>query len=272
MMNGIITPSIGSSTLTLALKTWAGNDPSTTDPVYFVIDGVLRSITAALSITMNKTTLTFLSGSAELTGREIDYFVYLSWNTIDGGILAFSRIPYAKVFSDFSATVDDEKYVRVSGTNSISTSSFINIGRFSAIYNGAAVYTWQAPGGGFQVINKPTYETKILTWAPTVTGFSGTPTATATYKLVNTQLWFTISITGTSNAGTLTWTAPFKSVETKYGFFFGKDNSAFLSYPCIIYATAASNVINAIKDGAGNAWTSSNIKEVEPTQFCMFVV
>src|ERR1017187_4009213 len=53
MFNGKILPSVTSNNLTVALKTLAGNDPSATDPVYCRIGGVMRTITSALSVTIN---------------------------------------------------------------------------------------------------------------------------------------------------------------------------------------------------------------------------
>lgn len=63
MINGTFVASVGSSALTIALKTLAGTDPSATDPVQFLFrnataatgDYAVRSVTAALSIVIPST-------------------------------------------------------------------------------------------------------------------------------------------------------------------------------------------------------------------------
>lgn len=60
MINGTVVASVSGNALTLAIKTLAGNDPSASDPVYFIFrdaaaalgDYVVRTVTAALSITV----------------------------------------------------------------------------------------------------------------------------------------------------------------------------------------------------------------------------
>lgn len=60
MLNGQLTATVGTNALTIAVKTLAGNDPSATDPVWFVFRSgtpglgtpVVIAVTAALSITV----------------------------------------------------------------------------------------------------------------------------------------------------------------------------------------------------------------------------
>src|SRR5690606_19243390 len=53
MINGKLAVSVNSNNLTVAIKTLAGNDASTSDPIYIMINGVLRTLTTALSVTKN---------------------------------------------------------------------------------------------------------------------------------------------------------------------------------------------------------------------------
>jgi hypothetical protein len=65
LINGKIVTSVSSNNLTVAIKTLAGSDPSSSDPVYARIGNTVRSITAALSVTKNAGTNWFNSGAAE---------------------------------------------------------------------------------------------------------------------------------------------------------------------------------------------------------------
>lgn len=133
LLNGKIVPSVASGNLTVAIKGKDGNDPSETNPVYAMINGALRSITSDLSVTVNAGTNTFNAGSAELSGKEIDYFVYLGYNATDGVVLGFSRYPGANSYDDFSATATNEKYCAISTiTNAAATDYYNIIGRFAA--------------------------------------------------------------------------------------------------------------------------------------------
>jgi hypothetical protein len=75
MINGVLTPSVATNNLTIALKTLAGNDPNSFDPVFIVfratstIDGgyIVRSIVGATSFTINSpNTMGISTGAAEL--------------------------------------------------------------------------------------------------------------------------------------------------------------------------------------------------------------
>jgi hypothetical protein len=72
MLNGTISVSVGSNALTIAVKTLAGNDPSSSDPVWFVFRSATASsgsysvieVTAALSTTVPaSSTLGFANGT-----------------------------------------------------------------------------------------------------------------------------------------------------------------------------------------------------------------
>jgi hypothetical protein len=75
LINGVLTPSSASNNLTISLKTLAGNDPSSTDPVFVIfrsfsiVDGgyAIRSIIGATSFTVNTpNTLGISAGAAEV--------------------------------------------------------------------------------------------------------------------------------------------------------------------------------------------------------------
>jgi len=185
LINGRILPSVASNNLTVALKTFAGTDPSASDPVYIVIGGVARSITAALSVTKNAGTNFFSSGSAILAALERDYFAYIGYNATDGVVIGFSPIPYACKYSDFSTTNTDFNYCAISTiTNAAADDNYVVIGRFAAILSASASFNWSVPTfTSANLIQRPIYNTRSLSWTPVVTASAGTPTTvTATCK------------------------------------------------------------------------------------------
>lgn len=205
LINGKIVPSVASNNLTVALKGLDGNDPSATNPIYVRIGDTVHSITSALSVTRNAGTNWFNAGSSELATKEIDYFVYLGYNATDGVVLGFSRIPFASEYDDFSATTTNEKYCAISTiTNATAGDDYVNIGRFSATLSAGAGYTWSVPTfNSKNLIQRPVYETRWLSWKATYTS-SGSMTFTPSnehnfkYKLCSNSLSIIFFATGTT--------------------------------------------------------------------------
>jgi hypothetical protein len=167
MINGKIVVTVTSNNITLALKGADGNDPSASNPVYCKIGGVIRSVTAARSVTKNAATNWMNAGSSELATKEIDYFAYLGYNATDGVTLGFSRIPFACQYSDFSTTTTNEKYAAISTiTNAAATDYYNVIGRFAATLSAGAGYTWSVPTyTAINLIQRPIWETRWLSLA-----------------------------------------------------------------------------------------------------------
>lgn len=226
MTNGKIAVTVASNNLTVALKTLAGADPSAGDPVQIRIGDVVRDITSALSVTKNAGTNWCNAGSAELATKEIDYFAYIGYNATDGITIGFSRIPYANIYSDFSATTTNQKYCAISTiTNAAASDNYVNVGRFAATLSAGAGYTWTVPTyTGLNLIQRPIFETRPLTWAPQWSA-SGSMTYTtvttdlAEYKIVGSELRFEIdafgTIGGTVNTSTVA-TLPFTARNASY--------------------------------------------------------
>jgi hypothetical protein len=170
LINGKIVPSVASNNLTVAIKTLTDTDPSATNPVGIWIGNELRWITGALSISANAGTNWFNSGSSELATKEIDYFAYIGYNATDGVVLGFTRIPYARLYSDFNTTTTNEKYARISTiTNAASGDNYVNVGRFAATLSAGAGYTWTVPSfTNVNLIQEPVYETRWLSWEPQI--------------------------------------------------------------------------------------------------------
>ena len=146
--------------LTVALKNYEGNDPTSTKPVKIMIGGVLRTITSALSVIRNSWTNWYNAGSTELATEEIDFFTYIRWNTNGAWYaeLLPARVPSFNLFSDSSGTTTytNEKYL--SDTNWwSSTDPVTNIWRFNATLSAGWAYTWSIPATSV-IVNSPIYE------------------------------------------------------------------------------------------------------------------
>lgn len=217
LVNGIISVSVASNDLTVAIKTLAGADPSVGDPVSIQIGGVVRQITSALSVTKNDGTNWCNAGSSELATKLIQYFVYIGYNATDGVTIGFSRIPYARAYSDFSTTTTNEKYCAISTiTNAASTDKYVIVGRFSATLSAGAGYTWSISGTG-DVVNYPIFETDILSWQPSYSAtvsmtYSSVTTSVAEYRVCGRRFeleLITLGTTGGTAAPGIRATMPF---------------------------------------------------------------
>jgi len=205
LINGKILPTVSANNLTVAIKGLDGNNPSSTNPVYCRIGDTIRSITSALSVTCSAGTNWFNAGSSELATKAIDYFVYLGYNATDGVVIGFSRIPYAREYSNFSATSTNELYCAISTiTNATSGDDYENIGRFRATLSAGVGYTWSVPTfDTTNLIQRPIYETSWLNWQPTY-GAEGTMTYTsvttdlAKYRLKGNEIEVCVYFYGTT--------------------------------------------------------------------------
>jgi hypothetical protein len=264
LLNGKIVPSVGSNNLTVAIKGLDGNNPSPTNPVYCRIGDTVRSITAALSVTKNAGTNWFNAGSAELATQEIDYFVYLGYNATDGVVIGFARIPYANSYDDFSATTTDEKYCAISTiSNAAATDYYEVIGRFAATLSAGAGYTWTVPTfTAKNLIQRPIYETRRLSFTATMNGFSGTPSVAGEYIIKGRIMCITINGSGTSNSTGFSVSLPFKSnINAQYNTIRALDNSSTYSAGMLELITG-SNIAGVYSSYCGAIWTASGTKGV----------
>lgn len=190
-INGRISVTSPALNLVVALKGLDGNDPSATNPVYVRVGGAIRTITAALSLTVNSDNNYFNAASTELASKEVDYFTYLCWdgtnNTTGIGVC---RIPYAKVSADISATVSSPKYFPTSSNvdNTLLTDMVV-IGRFAATLSASPDFDFTLPTyTSSNLIQHPIYQTRWLTWAPAYSAsssmtFTSVTTDYALYKI-----------------------------------------------------------------------------------------
>lgn len=245
--NYVITPLVASNNLTVALKTIAGADPSSSDKITVRIGNTKREITAATSYTKNAATNWHNAGSAELAGKPIDFAVYAIQETgaAAGTKIGHSRIFHAKTMGDFVNTTTSEKYIAGSWTNFNATDEVEVIGRFRAQLSAGAGYNWSIASA--LVINRPIYETDWLTWQPVYDANYTTVTTTiARYKVRNRNCEITYRVNGTSGGSTTTHTLtlPFEVL--------GSANSPFIGG--LLFSDAAT--------GFGGAYAAGGTPDV----------
>lgn len=224
LTNGKIVPSVNSNNLTVALKRMDGSDATASNPIYVRIGDTVRTITSALSVTLNAGTNWLGAGSTELATREVDYFVYLSWKASTSEVLvAISRLPFANVVSDLSTTGTDFNGAVYSQAGSASTDAMVNIGRFAATLSAGAGFTWTVPSfTPTNLIQRPIYETRRLSYQPVYTGSGSMTYGTVTtnlssYEVADNTLTVYLAANGTTGgvaSDTLFATLPFEGFNT----------------------------------------------------------
>jgi hypothetical protein len=220
-----------------------------------------------LAVTKNAATNWANLGSAELATKEADLFVYIVWNTNLGAVdVLWSRIPYANVYSEFSATTTNEKYGAINATAPAATDDVLNIGRFACTLSAGAGYTFSVPTfNSSNLVQRPTFETRWLAWQPVFTGFTATvPTGIYSYK-VNGEVCLISQLAatnGTSNATTFTQTFPFTfaSANPSAGIVNAWDNGAGQAALAQMQTASGSATASYYKTFYQVAWTNAGAK------------
>lgn len=222
LRNGKIVVTESGGNLTVAIKTLAGTDPSPSNPVSIMIDGVDRSITSALSVTANAGTNWLNLGASEHATKENDLFVFLQWNTTTSSVnILSSRIGYPRIVGDFVNSTTDKKGV-IGIVNYNSTDSVASIGRFKATLSSGAGYTWTVPTfTRSNLIQSPIISTEWTPYTATLIGegsmtYTSIVTNTFSYKLDGRIMYLRVYANGTTG-GTLNnrinFSIPFDAVN-----------------------------------------------------------
>lgn len=273
LINGKISVTDTGSGLTVAIKTLAGTDPSSTDPVYVRLNDAVRTISQAISVTCADGTNWFNAGSAELATKEIDYFVYLIWNSANSRVsIAFSRLPYYKNWGEVTDSNTNEKNFEYDSNfgSAVANDECEVVGRFAATLSAGAGYTWSVPTyTASNLIQRPIYETRWLSFASTLSGWSGTPTQIAQYKVMYNHVMVNFAVTaGVSNATTATGTLPFINGDASNLVIIPyrvADNSSVVAAPGSLQIDNNANTFSLRKDMATGSWTNTNNKLIYPT-------
>ena len=266
--NYVITPSISTNNLVVAVKTLAGADPSASALMAFRIGNAKRILTSALTLTVTAGSSIFNLGAIEFAGLKNQLFVYMGWRAVSSTLfLGLSRIAHGATYADFSATSTNEFYLAYTGSAPASTDEVVCIGRIDVQNSGTASYNWSLPGGAY-VVNRPIYETDWLTYAPIQSGFSAAPTATNyQYKMFGRCiLWeHAQGTSGVSSATTFTQSLPFTCATSTNSVFPGVmgttvDNGVLQGTPGRIFVLSGSNSLTLNKDTAGTGWSATGGK------------
>ena len=272
LVNGYIDRTVASNNLTVAIKTLAGSDPSATDPVYVRIGNAVRTITAALSVTINAGTDTFALGAGGCLTDQ-DLFTYLGYRAAGSAVfIGVARYAHGILYSDFSATATNQGYLAYSGSAPASSDVVELVGRFNVTTSGSALYNWSVPATSL-IISRPIFETRWLDYTPTLTGFSANPSSTVyKYKVLYNRVavYSRQGANGTSNATTFTISGPFTAVTLTNGIWqapawptFDNGGAAASTPGAVSIATAASTINVWINSNLGTtAWTNVNGKRV----------
>lgn len=271
MVNGVITVSVSSNDLIVSIKTFAGTDPSATDPVYITIGGVTRTVTSALSVTLADGTNYFGSGSNGQAGNDVPYWVYAGWNVSGGAVfMGFTRRPNGSTYADFSGTNTNSRYFAATLTPS-ATDVVTVLGRFEATLSAAAGHTWTIANNG-NVVNYPILTSKFHDYSPTFTGFSANPTWVTGY-FINAGVCNVYNYStgdGTSNATTFTFTLPIVSANVGRLMFHMarvKNNGTTATTAGLVQINQNSITADVFRDFTGTAWTNSGAKTAESSYF-----
>lgn len=209
-----ISRTVSGGNLTVSLLNFEWNTPTATKPVKKMINGVVYTITSALSTTIASWVNWYNAWSAELATKEIDYFTYIGRKSSTWAFFLIpSRISTAVKNTDLSFSIANEKFGY--GADNLDTwDEVVNIGRFNAILSGGAWYTWSIPATSVIVNN-----TVIGTYrkqANTVVTAGSWSLTTASWAIEYTLIWWMLSfnwyVTITTNwtgAGYVNLTLPF---------------------------------------------------------------
>lgn len=139
MRNGKIVPSVAGNALTVAIKTLNGNDPSSTNPVYVKIGDNIRSITAALYVTLAGGT-----DDWDRTSYTYSLFVYLGWDSTNSRVeILLNPMPMLLTYPAANPAAPNPLRTRSAyGSNSAtaiaSGHAVQNIGRIDGVAQSAA--------------------------------------------------------------------------------------------------------------------------------------
>lgn len=274
-----VTPTVVSNDLVLALKHEDNTDPSADRPLYFKIGNSLRACTAALSVTKADATNWAALGSAELATKETDLFAYLVWNTNlapDAVDIFWSRIPYGRLYSDFSATTTAEKYAAINATAPAATDECINIGRFAATLSAGAGYTFTVPTyTNLNLVHHPIFETRLLSWTPVWTNLTiSNGSQTGEYMRVGNVIYVAVGLTWgstTSIAGAVDHslpcaarTYPLAAPRPSIGLINAIDTGSSVQYACIASAVSTTSIRVKAQTASGTYLVLSDISSTVP--------
>lgn len=276
LLNYKLAVSVAANDLIVTLQHADGTNPTSTRPLYFKIGGTWRAVTTTTTITIVDGTNWFNSGAAEFGTQLVGYFAYVVYDSNSSIVaLTISRIPHARLVSDFSATTTNEKHC-FNYANFTSTDNVENIGYFEATLSLVATsHLWTVPTfTNKNLVSKPTFESQQLTWVPQFTNLTvGNGTLTARYRMVFGAIqyqWSLVWGSTTAISGSVTHTLPFArestfaSLVASVGTLRFLDASATTSYAGLQNLTAASTAALVAQNASATYLTHTNLSSTIP--------
>ena len=266
-----ITPTVVSNDLVLTITHADGTTPSACRPLWFLIGNTWRACTAALSVTKVDGTNWANLGSAELGTKEQDLFPYAIWNTnLSGGTVdvLWSRIPYGRLYSDFSGTTTNENYAAINATAPAATDECAPLGRFAATLSlSGTSHVWTVPTyTNVNLVQQPINKTRVLTFTSVITAQSGTPTSTtvnsATYQRQGRRIKVLVDVTLTT-VGTATQSVFATAPVSGNGVGFGQETASTGYTVAMGFGVAGANIMSMRKYDATTLWVNGYRPVVE---------
>jgi hypothetical protein len=270
-LNYTLAASIASSNLAIALKTFAGTDPSATDVAIFSIGATMLSVSAALSVAVNAAMGDIFAWDAgKIQANDAQLFVYLINNN---GTPQIGVSPCPTLLSVATNYYDaggqtgaaGHKNIVMSGTRNATNSCRV-IGRINV--SQADNNNWQAPTASL-TINSPIFETDWLNYVSTYTGYSTAPSSNVSiYKVKGQDVWVTEreNAAGTSNSTSTSMTMPVLSVNSTGLYWYGilhnvidNNTSTVTLGDCLLAYNSRALTLRKLPDTAAS-WTGSSNK------------
>src|SRR5690349_9479195 len=106
-----ITRTVASNNVTFAIKDSDGNDATAAKPLNFDINGTIRKLTGALSLTVNAGVSTWNLGAAEFVNLIQELFIYIGYRASTSTcFLMVCRQPNIREMADVHGTATNERY------------------------------------------------------------------------------------------------------------------------------------------------------------------
>lgn len=171
VLNGKFSVTVASNNITVALKGLNGSDPSSTNTVSVVIGGVVRIVSAALSVTVNAGADIMNLSAVETMTKATDFNIVMGYNATDGVTIGFCRKFGNRKYSQWSTTSTNDNYLALSNrTTAAADDAYENVGRFeAAMSSSGSGYLWSVPTfTNDNLIHTPCNETRWMDFVPAV--------------------------------------------------------------------------------------------------------
>jgi hypothetical protein len=263
-----IVPTVAASTLTVSIKHIDGSDPSASNPLFFRVGDVEYSLTSAVAFNLGGGSVNWFSmNTVGVAGNDTDFFLYAIGETGASAGLKFgiARVPFATRMGDLRSTTTSQRYIAGNWANYNTSDPVVLLGRFNATMNTSLNWT----SAGSIVVNYPVYDTRWMSWNPSVTGFSTFSVGNNHYQVVGENVLWIARISGTSNSTQFTFSLPFAPITAIISnniFFIARITDNSVAGVAMSQFTI-NNIMTCYRDIGGNAFAAAGSKGFEGSVF-----